>query len=245
MLDLFERPFSKEMQEWQPHSQFLPPNEERSTETSFARIASSSPVQWDRIKMAVLCCKDEVGYISIPLKQLECGEFERFASRGLRWLRTTTIDDPTGPTHPSIFVRAVKAPNADSGGVPSARFNRPCHFPIASLSIQESGYFISGGYPPNFITVPGQRPTQAKARSRINQAFWFVAPVIVVFAHDSPAYPLFALRFHRLKPSGDLAIYFRMGAAIKEWEEGTLPARPQEDEKLVESYEQICLSEEK
>ena len=46
MLDLFDRPFPKEMQEWQPHSQFLPPKEERSTATSFfARIAQSSPVQ--------------------------------------------------------------------------------------------------------------------------------------------------------------------------------------------------------
>lgn len=65
MLDLFERPFPNEMQESQLHSQFLPPNEELSTATSFS---PSSPVQWDRIKIAVLAYKDEVGYISIPLK---------------------------------------------------------------------------------------------------------------------------------------------------------------------------------
>lgn len=162
MLDLFERPFPKEMQEWQPHSQFLPPNEERSTATSFAWISPSSPVQWDRIKMAVLCSKDEVGYISIPLKQLDSREFERFADRGLRWLGTRTVDDPTGPTHPSILVRAVKAPNADSVWIPSARLDRPRHFPIASLSIHESGYFISGGYPPNFITPWGKGPRMSR-----------------------------------------------------------------------------------
>jgi hypothetical protein len=158
MLDLFERPFPKEMQERQPHSQFLPSNKERCTATSFA---PSSTFQLDRIEMAVLCCKDEVGYISIPLKRLESGEFERFAYQGLKWLRTRAFPFH-GQTYRSMLVRAFKAPNFAFAWHPSARLNRPRHFPIASLSIHESGYFISGGYPPNFITAPGKGPRMSR-----------------------------------------------------------------------------------
>jgi hypothetical protein len=63
----------------------------------------------------------------------------------------------------------------------------------------------------------------------------------VFFAHETPAYPPFALRFYRSRTS--VAIHVRMGAAIK-GEEVIPPAEPQEDEKLVGSYEQIYLSEE-
>jgi hypothetical protein len=241
MLDLFERPFPKEMQERQPHSQFLPLNKERCTATSFA---PSSTFQWDRIEMAVLCCKDEVGYISIPLKRLESGEFERFAYQGLRWLRTRTFPFH-GQTYRSMLVRAFKAPNFAFAWHPSARLNRPRRFPIASLSIHESGYFISGGYPPNFITAPGERATHVEAIARINQALLFLASVIVFFAHDSAANLPFALRFYRFGPSGNCKIYVRIGATIKEGEEVTPLAQPQEDAKLVGSYEQIYLSEER
>ncbi len=65
------------------------------------------------------------------------------------------------------------------------------------------------------------------------------------FAHDSPVHPPFALRFYRPRFFLDPAIYIRMGATIKEGEEVTPPAQPQENEKIVGSYEQIYLSEEK
>ena len=112
--------------------------------------------------MAVLCFADEVEYISMPLKQLDSGELERFAYTGLRWLRTRTMDGTIEPTHPCILVRAVKAPNADSIRVPSAPLDRSHNFPIASLSINESGYFISGGYLPNFITSRGKGPRMSR-----------------------------------------------------------------------------------
>ena len=145
-----------------------------------------------------------------------------------------------------MLVRAFKAPNPHFLWHFSARFKDSHRFPIASLSIRKSGYFISGEYSPNLVNALGQRPTHDEPIARINQALWaHGGQVIVFFAHDSPAYPPFALRFYRPEILLHPAIYIRMGATIKEGEEVTPPAQPQEDEKLVGLYEQIYLSEEK
>jgi hypothetical protein len=240
MLDLMAPPFSKDIPSLRLHSQFLPPNKKRSTTAS---LNLHSSAEWTKIKIAVLYCRDEVGYISIPLKRLKSGEFERVACQGLKWLRTRTCYSHRSIT--SMLVRAFEAPRTHFAWPSSARFLEVSHHvPIGSLSILESGYFISGGYPPNLITTLGQRPTPVEAIARINQALWAVGgQLIVFFAHETPAYPPFALRFYRSRTS--VAIHVRMGAAIKEVEEVTPPAEPQEDEKLVGSYEQIYLSEEK
>jgi hypothetical protein len=74
-------------EQMQLHSHFLPPNETRHTRT-YLDFKGKDP--WDSIEIALLPCKDELGYIGIPLRRLKSGKFERFASGNLRWLRTHT-----------------------------------------------------------------------------------------------------------------------------------------------------------
>lgn len=102
------------------------------------------------------------------------------------WLRTRTIDEQT---HQNMLIRAVKAPIADIIRAPSSSFENLPSLLIASRSIQESGYYIFGGYPPNFITIPGEKPTNVEAIASINQALSVFASLIVLFNHHSLAYP--------------------------------------------------------
>jgi hypothetical protein len=236
MLNLFRGNSISGIPDWRLHAEILAANETRSGRT---RIAFSPSVPWHTIMVAVLRCKDEAGYICIPLKQLESGEFERIASSGLKWLRTGTIE---GQTHSTMLIRAL-GPNMKHS--PSGLLGTPLRLLIASLSIHESGYFIMGSYPPNFITSWGKRPTNAEAIARINQALPAITPLIIFFGHDSPAYTPFALRFCPPDSSGDHTYYVRVGGTIKEWEGETTSASPQEDEMLVRSYGQIPLSDDK
>jgi hypothetical protein len=195
---------------------------------------------WDSIVIAVLRCKDELGYIAIPLRRLRTGNFERFAGPGLRWLRTHTKQ--WRPLE-AILITALRAQNMNTTLLPSRFGEIRSKLLIHSLFIEGSGYYISGGYPPNFIAAPGEIPTHLDALTRINKAIRNVTTTIVFFAHDLPTEHLpFAIRFDRSNSYSSCYIRCRVGPSIKDWERGKLPASLQDD-KVVVSDEQIPLSE--
>jgi hypothetical protein len=134
----------KEQMQLHPH--FLPPNKTYHTATNL-HFEGDDP--WDDIQIAVLPCKDELGYIGIPLRRLKSWKFERFASSVLEWLRTRT--NKRRQNLQTILVRALGTRNMNMIRIPPRPFDDKPKIFIKSLPSEGSGYYISGGYPPNFI----------------------------------------------------------------------------------------------
>jgi hypothetical protein len=210
-----------------------------------ALLQSKSERTWDSIVVAILRCEDDFGYIAMPLRRLNSGEFERFASWELSWLRTRSKE--WRPLQ-NVFVRSLRAQNIDRTQPPSRSIKSPRNLLIKSFQIEGSSYYISGGYPPNFIAAPGEKPTEPEAVARINKAASIVTPIILFFAHEwSADHPPFAIRFDRFGSTGNYAYHIccRVGPSIKDWEKGKLPVSLQEDDKVVDVDTQIPVSEDK
>ena len=202
---------------------------------------------WDRIVVAILGCEDDLGYVAIPLRRLYSGEFERSAYGGLKWFRTRT--NKRQPLQ-NVFVRALGVQNMDSIRLPSRSPGSPPNLLVKSLPIEESGYYISGSYPPNFISAPGDKPTLSMALSGINKATSIVTPIILFFAHEWPAgHQYFAIRFDRFGSylNSEYHIRCRVGPSIKDWEKGEPPSSLQGHDQNVGIDEdaQVSLSEDK
>jgi hypothetical protein len=65
----------------------------------------------------------------------------------------------------------------------------------------------------------------------------------VFFAHDSPGYVPFAIRFGGPDSFGNLAYHVRVGLAIEEWEKGIFSEILEEDDKILDENSPISLSE--
>lgn len=184
---------------------------------------------WDEIVIAVLGCADEFGYVGIPLRRLGSGEYERSAIMGLNRLRIRTSEQQ--PIQ-NVLVRAQGAKNMDRTMLQLRPAESPPDLLIKSLPVEESSYYISGSYPPNFISAPGDKPTLSEALSRINKATSIVTPIIIFFSHErSTDLQSFAIRFDRFGSnlSSKYHIRCRVGPLIKDWEKGGALASQEHD----------------
>ncbi|KAE9378532.1 HET-domain-containing protein [Stipitochalara longipes BDJ] len=227
MLQLGEKIEIGGREQMQLHSRLLRPSSVDATTT----YNFEEEISWDCIEVSVLSCKDEFGYIAIPLKRLDSGKFERFASHRLGWLRTSTNRPVSRRT---TFVRTLRIQTSSNfnAGSPS--------LVIKSLPIEDSGYYISGGYPPNFIAESREVPNHSEAVARINKANRTIFP-IVFFSHVSLGCPPFAIRFEGLNARGYYNYRIRVGPEIKEWEKDNRTECLEQDHVVVDANGQIPL----
>jgi len=191
---------------------------------------------YHEVEMAVLRCQDNFGYIAIPLTRSASGEYVRFASSGLKWLRTCEL--PKKPLQ-DVFVRALFPKSVTDYHMDVPRIL------LKSLPIDRWGYRICGSYPQNFLANPGKKSTCSETISRINKVLGEMADHIVFFKHDSPHYPPFAIRFDKRYRKGKVTHDFRcrVGSSSEEWEECPIQWILEENDGPVGTHAQFPLTQ--
>ncbi|PMD63972.1 HET-domain-containing protein [Hyaloscypha bicolor E] len=243
MLQLREKRGVDGVEAWQLQSQLLlPPGITRDFPDHLDFQRNLQKTIWDGVMMAILRCSDELGYIAIPLRKLHSGELSRYASYDLTWLRASTRNMEGLE---KLFVRALSAQTTDRIQSLPPIIGYRMRVMLKSLPTEGSGYYISGGYPPNFVAAPGEIPTHFEAVSRINMAQGKVAPIIVFFANYSPEYLPFAIRFDGLYFHSFSALRIRIGSSIEAWQNGNRFEPHQDDIQVADANAQIPLSEDK